>query len=219
MNDKKPVFWQWQDTAIVVLGLAVIAFTLIHYKQLPDQLPMHFDVHDNVDGYGKKLNVIGFLSCLGLFLPIALGTVRRIDPRKSNYERFLNAFGMIRLVLAVFLDFILVAVVLYGLGHKINVTHYVTVGVGLIFMITGNYLPQVKDNFFVGIRTPWTLNNPEVWRRTHRLGGRLWVATGFLLVLSVLLPVPWRLPLLLIALIPLVFVPTVYSWWISRSPQ
>lgn len=215
----KNIFWRWQDTAIVLLGLAAIAFALINYKRLPDQLPMHFDVHGNVDRFGKKVNALGSLACLGLFLPLALGAVRHIDPRKSNYERFLNAFGMIRLILAVVLDLMLVAVVLYGLGYKINITNYARVGIGLVFIITGNYMPQVKDNFFVGIRTPWTLSNSEVWRRTHRLGGRIWVVTGLVLVLSAFLPVSWMLPILMIALIPLAIVPIFYSWWISRNPQ
>ncbi|WP_438434100.1 SdpI family protein [Gorillibacterium sp. sgz500922] len=215
MNKKQ--FWSWQDTVIVILGLAAILFAVVNYNRLPDQLPMHFDIHGNVDRYGGKLNAIGFLACLGLFLPIALGVARHIDPRKGNYDMFQNAFGIFRIALAVFLDLMLVAIVLYGLGHKINMTNSVMVGIGLLFLVMGNYMPQIKDNFFIGIRTPWTLSDPEVWRKTHRLGGRLWVLAGLLVAIGALLPTDWMPAVILIALIPLAVIPLFYSWWISRK--
>jgi len=219
MNNSNSSIWRWQDAAIVVLGVAVLTFALINYKALPDQLPLHFDIRGNVNRYGKKLNVIGLLAFFGLFLPLILGVVRRIDPRQSNYDKFQNAFGMIRLAIAAVLDLLLVAVVLNGLGHKINMKNDILLGVGLLFIVMGNSLPQVKGNFFVGFRTPWTLSDPEVWRKTHRLGGRLWVLAGILTGIAAFLPDFWSRAAVIVSIISLAVIPTVYSWWISKKPD
>ncbi|WP_058302455.1 SdpI family protein [Gorillibacterium timonense] len=210
--------WKWQDTVIVLLGLGAFIFALVNYNRLPDQLPIHFST-GGVDRYGDKLSSLGLLVCLGLFLPLAMGVARHIDPKRSNYAKFENAFAMLRLVIAVLLDLVLVATVLYGLGYSINMTNAVLAGVGVLLIIMGNYIPQIKDNYFIGIRTPWTLNSPEVWRKTHRLGGRLWVLAGILVAIGTFLPSRWSTAIILLSMIPLVVIPTFYSWSISRKQE
>jgi len=210
-------YWVWQDTVIVVLGLMAIGFALYHYPQLPDKIPAHYDLNGNVDRYDSKGATLGLLAAMGLALPLLLGLLRRIDPKKANYSAFVNAFGMIRLSLAIVLDTILVVTVLDGLGREVSVIKVLFSLLGLTFIIIGNYLPQIKSNYFFGIRVPWTLNNAEVWRRTHRVSGPVWFVAGFVLIAGGFLPDAWGFAVLAAVLAVCAVFPILYSWRISKS--
>lgn len=210
-------YWVWQDTVIVVLGLMAIGFTLYHYPQLPDKIPAHYNASGEVDRYDSKALVLGMLAGIGLLLPLLLSLLRRLDPKKTNYSAFANAFGMTRLALAVVLDSALVITVLKGLGQEIPINKMFFFLLGLTFVVIGNYLPQVKSNYFIGIRTAWTLNNAEVWRRTHRVSGPVWFVGGFVLIAGAFLPDAWGYVVLAAVFTVCAGVPILYSWQISKS--
>ena len=210
-------YWVWQDTVIVILGLMAIGFALYHYPQLPDKIPAHYDVKGNVDRYDSKGLILGLHAAMGLLLPLLLGLLRRIDPKKANYSLFANASGMIRLSLAIVFDTILVVTVLDGLGREVSINKILFSLLGLTFIIIGNYLPQIKSNYFFGIRVAWTLNNAEVWRRTHRVSGPVWFVGGFVLIAGGFLPGAGGFAVLAAVLVVCAAFPLLYSWRISKS--
>ncbi|MEO3946797.1 SdpI family protein [Gorillibacterium sp. CAU 1737] len=216
---KKLSWWRWQDTAILLIGLCSIGFAVINYQRLPDQLPIHFNVQGEADRFGDKLSSLGLISAIALLLPFALLATKFFDPKRANYAKFASAYANIRLILALVFNFVLVSTVLYGLGTPIKTTQFALIAVGLLFFVLGNFMPQIKDNYFVGIRTPWTLNDPEVWRKTHRIGGKLWMLAGLIVVLGSFLPPAWKTAVILVAFIPLLIVPTVYSYLISPKKK
>lgn len=216
MMRKNKKYWVWQDTVIVVLGLMAIGFALYHYPQLPDKIPAHYNASGVVDRYDSKATILGMLAGMGLLLPLLLGMLRKVDPKKASYPGFTNAFGMIRLSLAVVLDTILVTTVLKGLGQEVPINKMLFFLLGLTFIVIGNYLPQVKSNYFVGIRTAWTLNDPEVWRRTHRVSGPVWFIAGFVLVGAGFLPDVWGYVVMAAVFAVCAGVPILYSWRISK---
>ncbi|MBC8080079.1 MAG: SdpI family protein [Gorillibacterium sp.] len=209
--------WKWQDTVIVVLGIMAISFALYHYHELPDKIPAHFGINGKVDRYDSKDFTLGLLAAMGLILPLLLGVLRKLDPKKANYPAFENAFGMIRLSLAIFLDSILVITVLTGLGQQVSINKIVLTLLGLMFIIMGNYFPQIKSNYFIGIRTPWTMADSEVWRRTHRVSGPVWLASGFVMIAGGFLPNAWGVVVFCAVITVAVAFPIIYSWRISKS--
>jgi uncharacterized membrane protein len=123
-----------------------------------------------------------------------------IDPRGTNYAKFGGAFEAIIDSLMLFLLGMHIVLLRAGLGHPVQMERIVPFGVGVLLIVIGNLLPRARPNWFVGIRTPWTLSSDRVWEKTHRLGGRLFVAGGFLIAIAALFWVE-RAQVVLIAVI------------------
>lgn len=209
--------WKWQDTLIVMLGLLSLGYALVNYGRLPDQLPSHIGITGKVDQYWSKGSVIGLFAFMGLIFPFAMQFIRNIDPKSENYNKFQGAYKMVRLAVAVIFDAALVLSVSYGLDEQFPAGKWATVGIGLLVAVIGNFMPQIRDNYFIGIRTPWTLANPVVWQRTHRFSGKMWVAGGVLIALAAFLPGTLSPGVIIAALIIIALVPVGYSWMISRE--
>ncbi|MEK4046762.1 SdpI family protein [Paenibacillus sp. FSL H8-0048] len=208
--------WKWQDTLIVILGLLSLGYALVNYGKLPDQLPAQFGITGQVNTYWSKGSVIALFSFLGLVFPLMMQFIRNVDPKGENYNKFPGAYKMVRLTVAVMCDAALVLSVSFGLDEQFAAGKWVLVSIGLLLAATGNFLPQIRDNYFTGIRTPWTLHNPAVWRRTHRFSGRMWVTGGLLIVLAAFMPVTLSISMIITALVIMIVLPIVYSWLISR---
>lgn len=211
--------WKWQDTVIVILGLASLVYALINYSKLPDQLPSSIGITGKVNRYWGKNEIIATFSLLGIALPLLMQFTRSIDPKRENYKKFENAYAMIRLAIGVLFNLILVLIVAYGLGKDINISKITIAAVGLMFIAIGNYMPQVKDNYLFGVRTAWTLASPEVWRKTHRLSGAMWVIAGLLIIPGAFLTEIWATTLIIMALVLAIAVPILYSIVISRQSK
>jgi uncharacterized membrane protein len=106
---------------------------------------------------------------------------------------------------------------LNGLGYNLPIEKIVPLGVGLLFIILGNYMPKVKKNWFVGIRTPWTLASEEVWNKTHRLGGKIFILAGLLMILGIWLPNNWTIWLFSMNMAILILGTTGYSWLVWHN--
>lgn len=208
--------WKWQDTLIVMLGLLSLGYALLNYGSLPDQLPAQFSITGKVNTYWSKGSVIVLFSFMGLIFPLMMQFIRNIDPKGENYNKFPGAYKMVRLTVAVICDAALVLSVSSGLDEHFAAGKWATVILGLLLAVIGNFLPQIRDNYFTGVRTPWTLHDPAVWRRTHRFSGRMWVIGGLLIALAAFMPATLSICMIITALVIMIILPTVYSWLISR---
>ncbi|OMD93460.1 hypothetical protein BSK54_28885 [Paenibacillus odorifer] len=208
--------WRWQDTLIVILGLATLAYALINYSKLPQELPAQFGITGKVNRYWDKNIAIFVFGILGIVLPLIMQFTRSIDPKRGNYKKFENAYAMSRLAIGMLFNLMLVLSIAYGLGKDINVGKIAIGAVGIMFIALGNYMPQVKDNYLFGVRTAWTLANPEVWRKTHRLSGIMWMIGGLLIFAGAFLSGALSQLLIITALVLAIIVPILYSWMISR---
>ena len=167
-------------TSIVIL-LPILA-GLILWNQLPEQMPAHWNVSGEVDGWSSKaFAVFGFPSILLAAQWLCmLGS--SADPKKENHPaKVLHLVLWFIPVLSVVLHSIIYAV---ALGKEVRVEVVMPVLMGLIFAIIGNYLPKCKQNYTIGIKIPWTLSSEENWNKTHRFAGRLWTACGLAMMLT-----------------------------------
>lgn len=170
---------------IWILALLPVAATALLYPGLPAQIPTHWDINGTVT-YGAKSTVwmLAGLSPLMAFLFLVLP---KIDPRKKNYERFKSYYDGFIVVLLLFMLLMDGVVLSESLRPgRISVGRVVTIAVGILFVVLGNLMPKVKNNFFMGVRTPWTLSNPDVWNKANRLGGRLFFWFGLVIALCAL---------------------------------
>jgi uncharacterized membrane protein len=168
---------------LLVFGAAV-------YAQLPDRVPSHWNIHGEVDGTIGRLAAVLLPPAIITGVWLLLLAVPRIDPLRSSYASFAGTYRMIVNAVVLFLAAVQVVVIGAALGWPVGVPQVIGVGAGLLFMILGNEMGRLKPNWFAGIRTPWTLSDPENWRRTHRFGGKVFFVAGLLiLAASLLLPV------------------------------
>ncbi|NJJ42242.1 SdpI family protein [Paenibacillus apii] len=204
--------WKWQDTLAVAVGLLTVGFALVNYHRLPAQLPAHIGASGDFDEFWKKSSVTLLFGGLGVLLPVLMQITRSLDPKKERYTKFENAHAMIRLAVSLIFDSVLAVSVLYGLGISLQGSRVAIIVLGAALLVIGNYMPQVKDNYFLGVKTPWTLASPEVWRRTHRLAGALWAVAGIVIIISAFLPGKWFTYTMISALLIAVVIPCIYSW-------
>ena len=206
---------------ISFLSLAPLLLVAAVYSRLPDTIPMQWGFNGQVR-YDPKIN-IWFMASLSPLLALLFPFMAKIDPRKRNYEKFggaYQAFMAIMLLFLLMMNGIVISESFYP--GRISVYHVVMLGVGLLFVYMGNIMPKVKSNFYIGMRTPWTLSDTDVWYKTNRLSGYMFFVSGLILCLM-----PFILPekaafiaLLAIASVN-VIVPTVmsYIWYRKNHPD
>lgn len=166
-----------------ILGCLPLIAVAILFNRLPAEIPLHWNLDGTVD-YSSK-NTIWVLSSIALLLPIALNITPKIDPRGDNYKRFgkyYDGFCFIIVLVFVALNAITLSEALFP--GKLSVVSIIIVMIGIVFVYIGNMMPKVKNNFTFGLKTPWTLADPDVWNKTHRLGGRLFFIIGALMIIS-----------------------------------
>jgi uncharacterized membrane protein len=169
---------------LVVAGFAVV---LPAYSGLPDPMPSHWNAAGQVNGWLPKFWGAFLIPILMAVMWLIFLVLPRISPRGFEMEPFLRAWGVLKVTvlgLMLFLD----VLILRAAKHSGELSSSVMfVGIGILFAVIGNLLGKVTRNFFVGIRTPWTLASEEVWNRTHRLAGKLFVVAGLAVVASAFL--------------------------------
>ena len=173
----------------LVLIAAAVALSLAVYGRLPQPMASHWGTDDQVNGtisrfWGAFLMPVMAIAMLGLFLLIPL-----IDPLKANIAKFRGLFnGFIALLMA-FLLYVHVLTILWNLGlQSFRMSAALLPALGRIFIFAGLMMRQAKRNYFIGIRTPWTLSSDRVWDETHRIGGLLFIASGVLALIGAFLP-------------------------------
>jgi uncharacterized membrane protein len=203
-----------RELPLLVILLAPIVYLLIVWDRLPDQLPSHWDFNGEVNGYGPKYYIV--LLNIGLYLLLLL--IPKIDPRKKNYDLFSSTYFKLRFLLILFFSVISSLIITKSLGHDIDIDRVILIGCILLFIGLGNYMGTIKTNWFIGVRTPWTLENETVWKKTHLLTGRLWFWMGLiLLVFSFFLPKDILNKVFFISVIIMVLIPIVYSYGIYQD--
>ncbi|WP_171016921.1 SdpI family protein [Pseudalkalibacillus caeni] len=181
-------FTKWDKLLLIIIGLSVVP-GIILYGQLPDQIPTHWGMNGKPDGYSSKEFGVFFFPILNLGLFFLMLFLPSIDPRKGNYQKFRGAYTIFRWVFHLFLmgTYFLALYSAYqeSIGETaINPGKFVLPGMGILFIVLGNYMGRFRHNYFVGIRTPWTLADERVWHKTHRLGGKLFVMAGIIVLLG-----------------------------------
>ena len=200
--------------AMWLLALLPLVLVAVFYSRLPDQVPMHWGFDGEINRYGSK-NELWLIGALGPLFALLFQFLPRLDPKRRNYEKFQTYYEAFSLVLVAFTS-VMMGVALLESFHpgSLSMGRVVSALVGLLFLFVGNIMGKVKPNFFMGIRNPWTLSDPDVWNRAHRLGGGLFFLTGLVTVVSaILLPEPVTFAVLMAGTLLTALIPTVMSYF------
>lgn len=212
MKSKKSVAAMW------LLALVPLLLVAVFYARLPDQVPLHWGFDGAINGYGSK-NELWLLAAMGPGMALLFQFLPRLDPKRRSYERFQKYYVATALVIEAFMA-VTVGVMLAEILRPgiLSIGRVISALVGLLFLFLGNLMGKVKPNFFMGIRTPWTLSDPDVWNRTHRLGGGLFFLAGLATAVSaVLLPERVLFWVVLAGALAAALIPMVMSYvWYRR---
>lgn len=201
---------------VVLIALISFIGTVFVYPMLPVTIATHWGIDGEVNGTGSR-SVQLYMAALPLAMYLLLVLIPRIDPRRENYTLHNKAYTIFEVVLVLFLVGLNWVTIGYNLGIPLDIQKWVVIPMGILFMVIGNYMGQIRPNYFFGIRTPWTLADAEVWRKTHRLGGYLFMASGVLILVSAFLGGLISFAVTMGSLLLTTATVFVYSYFVFRS--
>ena len=163
----------------IIAGL-IITFTLTIaiYPTVPDRVVSHWNAAGQADGYMSKFWGLFLIPLIMTGFVALFAVLPRIDPHKKNYEKFRDYYEGFILLFVLFLLAIQVQIILWSIGYQISPNLIFPLLIGILFIYIGFLLGHAEQNWFVGIRTPWTLSSKTVWKKTHELGGKLFIIAG-----------------------------------------
>ena len=177
-----------RKSEIIAIGIVLLSFAIGIYvfPGMPEKIASHWNAPGEVNGYMSKFRgifLIPFIS-VGLFLLFMI--IPRIDPHKSNIEKFRKYYDNFVLLIIVFLFYIYLLTIFWNMGFRFNMITLLSPAFAILFYYSGVLIENAKMNWFIGIRTPWTLSSEKVWDKTHKIGGKLFKIAGIIAIAGIL---------------------------------
>ena len=205
-----------KNKGLIGVSICSVVVTLLVYSRLPGEVAIHFNMVGEADGFGPKWLVLVLgglpLITIGLFQMLP-----NLDPKKEAYQKFEKPYQRILLAVTVMLVSVHWMILLVALGYDINIAVLTQLFISLLIIVMGNYLGQIKPNYLVGIKTPWTLASDRVWVKTHRQGAKFFVLSGLIGLLGMFtsssVQIFWLIGPLVVTIVGLV----VYSYYLFKQ--
>jgi len=199
--------------AWVIWALTVVG-TLVAYPSLPSVMTTHFGM--NGQGNGTMTSWAGafILPVISLLVLLLFTAIPHIDPLKLNIQKFRKQYDAFVALLMLFFAVVQALIITRNLGSTLDPSYVILPAVGVLMFYVGIMLPYTRRNWFIGIRTPWTISSDRVWDKTHRLGGTLFKILGILIVLSALTPITYAPWIIVVPVIAVALFLVVYSYFI-----
>lgn len=207
-------------SVVGVLTSLAIAFYGWTNTEPGQQVPVHFGVDGEADRFGSRFEAFLVFPLVLIGVTILLAVLPRIDPRRTGMQKSVRAYSATWMAVVVFLVAIsaLITRTAVSDGSTSIEPRVLLIGIGLLFVVLGNYMPKTGSNWFFGFRTPWTLSNEEVWTATHTIGGPILVAVGTVSILAaVALPLGWATGVAIVLPLAAIAGLTVYSYFKYRE--
>jgi uncharacterized membrane protein len=179
-TDMKRNFWIWVMIANVIIGF-IVGGAL--FSQMPEMMASHWNASGEADGYISRFWGVFLFPFISLGLLLLLLVIPKIDPLRTNIEKFKGYYYGFAAVFLVYFLYIYILTLIWSLDVRFDMNRALMPAIGILFIVAGIMMGKAKRNYLIGIRTPWTLSNDEVWNRTHKLGSRLFIITGFIVAL------------------------------------
>ncbi len=200
---------------LIIAGMLIASG--VFWPDAPDEIPVHWNIHGEVDRYGGTFEGLFLMPLVTLGVYLLMIFLPKIDPGRANYPVFRNVYTMLRfglvLIFAVLHTSILIAIKNPGF----DVGHVVPYAIGLFFIVFGNVMGKIRPNWFVGIKTPWTLSSKRSWTRTHRFGGRLFMVIGLVVILTGIVKQDWMFIIMTVTVIGGVVLMFAYSYLVWKK--
>lgn len=179
-----------RKSEIIILTLVLISLltAVFLYQRMPDEMASHWNAEGNVNGYMSKFWGLFLMPIVAAAIFIMFIIIPKIDPLKANIKKFMGYYESFMVLVTIFLLYIYGLSLAWNLDYRFNMTRMITPAIGLLFFYAGILTENAKRNWFIGIRTPWTLSSPKVWEKTNKLGGQLFKISGIIALIGVVFP-------------------------------
>jgi len=204
-----------------IIGIVLLPFVYLAYiwNQLPQEVPIHYNVKGEIDRYGDKSELIMIPILLPLLIYVLLLVVPYIDPKKQ-IQKMGNKYHSLKLVLTLITSVLALFIIHSTKAESLANPSFIFLILGVMYLILGNYFKTIKANYCIGIRTPWTLESEYVWKETHKLGGKVWFVGGILAIISsLLLSVETNIKVFLTITIIIALIPIIYSYLLFKKQK
>ncbi|GAG67882.1 unnamed protein product [marine sediment metagenome] len=199
-----------QKGMIILILISMIA-TFFIYSSLPEKIPMHWNIKGEINSYGGK-SFVWFTALLPLIIYLLMIYVPEIDPKRESYKKHKKAYEILMNILVPFFIVVHWITIFSALGHQISVGRIIPIGVGILFIVIGNYMGQIRPNYTFGIKIPWTLANETVWKKTHRVGSFAFILSGLIFIIAGIINKPFSFILAISSIFVALIYTGVYSY-------
>lgn len=202
----------------VIILLSLLAGVLL-WNQLPESMASHWNEQDQVNGYVSKFWGVFLMPMITSIMLFMFLIIPNIDPLKANIEQFREYFNTFIALITIFMAYIYGLTLAWNLGyHNFQMSTAMLPALGLLFVFTGVMISRARRNFFIGIRTPWTLSSENVWNETHRLGGKLYITAGLLTLMGLFFQ-KYAFWLMMISIIGASLISVIFSYWLYQKER
>jgi len=169
-----------RKSEIIALGVILLSFIIgfYFYPQMPEKIASHWDAQGQVDGYISKFWGLFLMPLLSMILFLLFIAIPKIDPLKHNIEKFRKYYDGFVVLIIVYLFYVYLLTIFWNIGIRFSMVQPLAPAMGILFYYIGILTENAKRNWFIGIRTPWTLSSEKVWEKTHKIGGKLFKTAG-----------------------------------------
>lgn len=201
-----------KDIIPIVIILAALAVGIQLYPNLPDVIPSHWNMQGEIDGWNSKGFSVFFMPFLSLGIYILMTFLPGIDPLRKNYEKFAKVYFWFKVLISLFFVALYSFILSVALGFKMNITYFMLPAFSVFFIVIGIFLPKIKRNWFIGIRTPWTIHSDAVWSETHSFSGKAFITAGIISFLGIFFP-SYSFVIFITVTITVAVISMVYSYF------
>ena len=211
----------WHRELVQLIPIvAMFAAAVACWSYVPERIAVHWNLRGEADGFAGKAVGLLLLPAIGSGVYALLLVLPRFDPGRANYENFAGVYYLIRFCIASYLAALYGVMLLMALGYRVDMDAVVGVALGALFIVLGNFTGKIRPNWFVGVRTPWTLSSKLSWTKTHRLAGWLFILMGVLAIVWGLVQTPWMFGAMLAIDVTCPLLLVVFSYVVYRhDPQ
>ncbi len=176
-----------RKSEIIIFGIIILSFAIgiYFYPQMPEKLASHWNAQGQVDGYMSKFWGLFLMPIISVGMLLLFILIPRIDPLKSNIQQFRKYYDGFVVLIIVFLFYLYLLTIFWNIGYTFNMITFLSPAFAILFYYAGILIENAKRNWFIGIRTPWTLSSDKVWDKTHKIGGKLFKIAGLLALLAI----------------------------------
>ncbi|MNS31884.1 Immunity protein SdpI [compost metagenome] len=202
-----------------LIGIVLMPFVYFAtiWNTLPERVPVHWNYKGEIDGWGSKFTLIGMLFILPVLTYVIMSTITKIDPKK-RMSLMGGKLYQLKFVLVLFMSILALFIIYSTKSQSTSSPSFIFALIGVLFVVLGNYFKVIQPNYFIGIRTPWTLQHEGVWKKTHAFAGKLWFIGGLIIILgSVIFESATFSAFFLTIVFVIAFSPIIYSFFKFKS--
>ena len=172
-----------REIPLIIIVLIPFIYLAYIWNSLPETVPTHWNYKGEIDAWGKKSSLILIMFLLPVLTYVLFSIIPFIDPKKK-IQAMGNKYHNLKFLMTLFMSALAIFIIYSVKEQSITNPAFIILAIGLLYIILGNYMKTLKANYFIGIRTPWTLENETVWKKTHALAGKLWFIGGLAIIIS-----------------------------------